>query len=119
MSYPVLPFAPNRNEYNIGINPIAKRADMGIIEKYRKGLRQGKRMITLQWSLNMDDYVVFYNFYRECVDGGKTFLADLYADVTAGLETYRCRFISGTYRGNTRGYMVFVSIMVEVMPYGG
>lgn len=119
MSYPILPFCPLRNGYNIAINSPVTASTTSLLPLYRKGLRQGRRIVSLSWNLSFQEYIVFYAFYRECVDGGKTFLADLYADVTAGLKTYRCRFISGNLRGGTKGQRMFVSTVVEVMPYGG
>lgn len=119
MSYPILPFCPLRNGYNIAINSPVTASTTSLLPLYRKGLRQGRRIVSLSWNLSFQEYIVFYAFYRECVDGGKTFLADLYADVTVGLETYRCRFISGTLTGGTQGLRVSVSVTVEVMPYGG
>lgn len=73
------------------------------------------KIINCSWLLTLDEYLDFFNFYKEKVEAVETFLISLIIDF-AYLETYKAKFIENSFSiTEQKGDTVSISINLEAV----
>jgi len=117
MALATLLLAPDQDSYTIddGDEIIATKVDGGP-PKMRRNFLGSYYDVTVQWTLNPDQYQYLRAFYNYVNKGADEFYLDLLLE-TGELRTHVCRFKAGTFKTQSvKGYSFRVKCTLEVAP---
>lgn len=112
----ILQFPPDTDDFQFSDPAIHKRKQLGgPIGFYSKDVPGQSRKSTFTWTLSLDDYLLFFTFFKAKSSLLETFLVSLPVD-TAAFADYKATFRQDTFSIlEQSGSMIKVSIELEIV----
>lgn len=118
MALYTLTIPPDQSSYTVidGLETLSVKLDGGA-SKYRRDVLNATSFVTVQWSLNPDDYKYIRAFYNTATASGSVpFLIDLLLDFPE-LTQHQAYFIPGTMKLQSQAGLQYVVVaQLEVKP---
>jgi len=111
-------YAPDQANFSVEDSTDRLRSEIGHVGRHRRNLINGSRPVDASWQCSKAMYTYLAQAYRAFIaSGGDPFLCNLILDNANVVESFQCRFVSGSFGlASVQGETYYVRAKLAVTP---